>query len=116
MDGARDQVMGELRHKVRQANFHVKQTEPYSPWQNAAESSVLRDLVPSSRLSPLTATNRFGISEQLPVSQDVNNIHAFNDNNKSTSKENKDQEHPKMMQVSIANQQMDAAMESELVS
>ena len=45
---------------------------------------LLEDLVPSSRLSPPTSTNRFGISEQLPASQDVNNIHVFTDNNKST--------------------------------
>ena len=43
MDGAREQVMGEFRHKPRQADCLVKQTEPYSPWQNAAESST-RDL------------------------------------------------------------------------
>ena len=30
MDGAREQVMGEFRHKARQADCHVKQTEPYS--------------------------------------------------------------------------------------
>ena len=40
MDGAREQVMGEFRHKARQADGHVKQTEPYSPWQNAAECSI----------------------------------------------------------------------------
>ena len=33
-----------------------------------------------------------------------------------TSKENKREEHPKMMEVSVASQQMDTAMESELVS
>ena len=40
MDGARDQVNSEFRHKARQADFHVKQTESYTPWQNAAESSI----------------------------------------------------------------------------
>ena len=30
MDGAREQVMGEFRHKARQEDYHVKQTEPYS--------------------------------------------------------------------------------------
>ena len=40
MDGAREQVMGEFRLKARQADCHEKQTEPYSPWQNAAESSI----------------------------------------------------------------------------
>ena len=37
MDGAREQVMGEFRHKARQADCHVEQTEPYSPLQNAVE-------------------------------------------------------------------------------
>ena len=27
-------------HKARQADCHLKQTEPYSPWQNAAESTI----------------------------------------------------------------------------
>ena len=39
-DGAREQAMGEFRHKARQADCHVKQTEPYSPWQNAAERTT----------------------------------------------------------------------------
>ena len=30
MDGAREQVMGEFRHNARQADCHVKKTEPYS--------------------------------------------------------------------------------------
>ena len=30
MDGAREQVMGEFRHKARQADCHMNQTEPYS--------------------------------------------------------------------------------------
>ena len=40
MDGTREQVMGEFRCKARHADCHVKQTEPYSPWQNAAESTI----------------------------------------------------------------------------
>ena len=40
MDGAREQVMGELHQKARQADCQVKQTEPYSPWQNAAEVTI----------------------------------------------------------------------------
>ena len=43
MDGAREQVMGEFRRKARQADCHVKQTKPYSLWQNAAES-IIREL------------------------------------------------------------------------
>ena len=40
MDGSREQTMGEFRKKAREANCRVKQTEPYSPWQNAAESAI----------------------------------------------------------------------------
>ena len=50
-------------------------------------------------LPPPTAPDRFGFCEQHPVSQDVNNIHVFDDNNNMTSNENKKQEHPKMMEV-----------------
>ena len=32
--------MGEFRQKARQADCQVKQTEPYSPWQNAAEATI----------------------------------------------------------------------------
>ena len=32
--------MGEFRQKARQADCQVKQTEPYSPWQNAAEAMI----------------------------------------------------------------------------
>ena len=81
-----------------------------------APDVLLEDLVPYSTMSPPTPTNIFGISEQLPVLQVVNNIHVFNDNNKSSSQENKEEEHPKRMEISVANQPMDTAMESELVS
>ena len=40
MEGAIAQVIGEFRHKPRQADCLVKQTEPYSPWQNAAEGTI----------------------------------------------------------------------------
>ena len=40
MDGAREQVMSKFRQKARQADSQVKQTEPYSPWQNAAEAMI----------------------------------------------------------------------------
>ena len=35
MDGEKGQVMGKFHQKARQADCQVKQTEPYSPWQNA---------------------------------------------------------------------------------
>ena len=40
MNGAREQAMGKFKHKTRQADWHVKQTEPYSPWQNEAENTI----------------------------------------------------------------------------
>ena len=40
MDGVKEQVMGEFHQKARQADCQVKQKEPYSPWQNAAEAMI----------------------------------------------------------------------------
>ena len=39
-DGAKEQVMGTFRKKVKEAGSRLKQTEPYSPWQNAAEGEI----------------------------------------------------------------------------
>ncbi|KAI2509582.1 Reverse transcriptase (RNA-dependent DNA polymerase) [Fragilaria crotonensis] len=40
MDGALEQVKGMFRKKCREAGVHVKQTEPHSPWSNAAEAAI----------------------------------------------------------------------------
>ncbi|KAI2495111.1 Reverse transcriptase (RNA-dependent DNA polymerase) [Fragilaria crotonensis] len=40
MDGAREQTMGIFRKKCREAGVHVKQTEPHTPWSNAAEAAI----------------------------------------------------------------------------
>ena len=40
MDGAKKQMMGKFRCKARQMGIHVKQTEPYSPWQNVAKGAI----------------------------------------------------------------------------
>jgi hypothetical protein len=40
MDGSKEQTMGQFRMKVREAYCRIKQTEPYSPWQNAVESAI----------------------------------------------------------------------------
>ena len=40
MDGSKEQTMGDFRKKARQMDCRVKQTEPYSPWQNAAEGAI----------------------------------------------------------------------------
>ena len=99
---------------VKEPVYHptVEELDVKLPVTKKAQDVLLEDLVHSSRFSPPTATNRFGIGEQHSVSQDVNNVHVFNDNNKNISNENKKQEHPKMMEVPVANQQTDTAMES----
>ena len=40
MDGAQEQTKGQFRKKCRDAGTHVKQTEPLTPWSNAAESAI----------------------------------------------------------------------------
>lgn len=40
MDNAREQIMGDFRQKCRQVDCHVSQTEPYTPWSNAAEAGI----------------------------------------------------------------------------
>ena len=40
MDGSKEQTMGEFRKKSKEMQAHVKQTEPHSQWQNAAEGMI----------------------------------------------------------------------------
>jgi hypothetical protein len=40
MDGSKEQTMGEFRKKARAAGCRLKQTEPYSPFSNAAEGAI----------------------------------------------------------------------------
>jgi hypothetical protein len=40
MDGSKEQTMGRFCKKCQNADCCIKQTEPYSPWQNAAESAI----------------------------------------------------------------------------
>ncbi len=40
VDGSKEQVKGEFRRKLKEASCQLKQTEPYSPWQNAAEGNI----------------------------------------------------------------------------
>ena len=40
MDGSKEQTLGRFKKKYQDADCHIKQTEPYSPWQNAAESAI----------------------------------------------------------------------------
>jgi transposase len=40
MDGSKEQTLGDFRRKLKEADCHLRQTEPYSPWMNAAESAI----------------------------------------------------------------------------
>ena len=40
MDGSKEQTLGDFRRKLKEANCHLRQTEPYSPWMNAAEGAI----------------------------------------------------------------------------
>ena len=39
-DGSKEQTLGEFRRKLREADCHLRVTEPYSPWQQAAEGYI----------------------------------------------------------------------------
>ena len=40
MDGSKEQTLGDFRLKLRKADCLQRQTEPYSPWMNAAEGCI----------------------------------------------------------------------------
>ena len=40
MDGSKEHTMGLFRQKAKEMGVHIKQTEPHSPWQNAAELAI----------------------------------------------------------------------------
>ncbi len=40
VDGSKEQTLGKFKTKCRQADWHVKQTEPYSPWSNSCEVAI----------------------------------------------------------------------------
>eukprot|EP00934_Nitzschia_sp_Nitz4_P001810 Nitzschia sp. Nitz4//scaffold191_size41780//52//5493//NITZ4_007461-RA/size41780-processed-gene-0.69-mRNA-1//1//CDS//3329540163//1810//frame0 len=40
MDGSKEQTKGEFRKLARESHCHVRTTEPYSPWSNAAEQAI----------------------------------------------------------------------------
>jgi hypothetical protein len=39
-DGLNEQCKGDFKRKLRKADCHIRQTEPYSPWQQAAEGCI----------------------------------------------------------------------------
>ncbi len=36
-NGLKEQCQGDFKRKLHKADCHARQTEPYSPWQQAAE-------------------------------------------------------------------------------
>jgi hypothetical protein len=40
LDGSKEQCLGNFKHKLCEAYCHLRQTEPYSPWQQAAEGCI----------------------------------------------------------------------------
>ncbi len=39
-DGSKEQTLGDFQQKLREADCHLRVTEPYSPWQQAAEGCI----------------------------------------------------------------------------
>jgi hypothetical protein len=42
LDGSKEQCKGDFKRKLREADCHARQTEPYSPWQQAAEGCICK--------------------------------------------------------------------------
>jgi hypothetical protein len=40
LDGSKEQCKGDFKRKLHEADCHASQTEPYSPWQQAAEGCI----------------------------------------------------------------------------
>jgi len=40
LDGSKAQCLGDFKRKLRKADRHLRQTKPYSPWQQAAEGCI----------------------------------------------------------------------------
>ena len=39
-DNAKEMIQGKFSQKLKEAAFHLKQLEPYTPWSNAAEREI----------------------------------------------------------------------------
>jgi hypothetical protein len=48
MDGSKEQTLGRFKKKCQDADCRIKQTEPYSPWQNTAMGAI-RELKKAAR-------------------------------------------------------------------
>ncbi len=40
LDGSKEQAKGDFKRKLHEADCPARQTEPYSPWQQAAEGCI----------------------------------------------------------------------------
>jgi hypothetical protein len=40
LDGSKEQTKCDFKRKLHEADCHARQTEPYSPWQQAAEGCI----------------------------------------------------------------------------
>jgi len=40
LDNSKEQTLGDFKRKLREADCHLRQTEPYTPWQQAAEGCI----------------------------------------------------------------------------
>jgi hypothetical protein len=40
LDGSKEQCLGDFKRKLRKADCHLRQTKPYSPWQQAAKGCI----------------------------------------------------------------------------
>jgi hypothetical protein len=49
VDDSKEKSLGEFRQKLREADCHHRVTEPYSPWQQAAEGCIRKLKWGSSR-------------------------------------------------------------------
>ncbi len=54
MDGLKEQTLGKFCRKLVDAHCQLKQTEPYSPWQNAAKREI-KELKKGSGCKMLTS-------------------------------------------------------------
>jgi hypothetical protein len=59
-DGSKEQTLGDFRRKLREADCHLRVTEPYSPWQQATEGCIreikrgsLRKMISTGSPKPL---------------------------------------------------------------
>jgi hypothetical protein len=39
-DSSKEQCQGDFKRKICKADCHARQTEPYSPWQQATEGCI----------------------------------------------------------------------------